>query len=102
VIMSDSNSAIDIMNNAKINDWSKHIDISYHFTREQVEAGNVTVLYVPSAENLADICTKGLSREILEHLCKKSFCTKWEGVLEILGSWLGLVKFAFLSHVFGC
>jgi hypothetical protein len=75
-IMSDSNYAIDIMNNPKINDSSKHFDIAYHFTREQVEAGNVTVLYVPSAENLADICTKGLSREILEHLCKKSFCTK--------------------------
>ena len=75
-IISDPNSAIDITNNVKINNRSIHIDIAYHFTREQVEAGNITVLYVQSSENIADICTKGLSREILEHLCKKFFCTK--------------------------
>jgi RNase P subunit RPR2 len=75
-IISDSNSAIDITNNPTVNDRTKHIDIAYHFTREQVEAGNITVLYVPSAENLADICSKGLSQEILQPLCKKCFCTK--------------------------
>jgi hypothetical protein len=59
-IMSDSNSAIDITDNPKINHRSKQIDIPYHFTREQVEAGNITVLYVPSVENLSGTCTKGL------------------------------------------
>jgi hypothetical protein len=75
-IMSDSNSAIDITNNPKINDRTKHIDIAYHFTREQVEAGNITVLFVKSEDNLADVCTKGLSRISLGHLCKKLFLTK--------------------------
>jgi len=32
----DSNAAIDVAYNPKLNDRSKHIDIAYHFTREQI------------------------------------------------------------------
>jgi len=41
----DSNAAIDVAYNPKLNDQSKHIDIAYHFTREQVDQGNVSVMY---------------------------------------------------------
>ena len=40
----------------------KHVDINYHFTRERVATGEVSVHYVPSTENIADIMTKGLSK----------------------------------------
>jgi len=79
----DSNAAIDVAYNPKLNDRSKHIDIAYHFTREQIEQGNVSVMYVPSEENLADICTKGMTRYVNDHLCSKIFGSKWEGVLKI-------------------
>ena len=69
----DSNSALDLANNAKINDRSKHIDIAYHFTREKVEDGSLNLLHVPSSENLADICTKGLPRPSHDHLCTLIF-----------------------------
>jgi len=72
----DSNAAIDIAYNPKLNDRSKHIDVAYHFTREQIDKGNVSVIYVPSEENLADICTKGMTRYVNDHLCSKIFGSK--------------------------
>jgi hypothetical protein len=65
----DSNAAIDVAYNPKLNDQSKHIDVAYHFTREQIDKGNVSVIYVPLEENLADICTKGMTRYVNNHLC---------------------------------
>ena len=72
----DNQSAIDIAHNPKVNDRSKHIDITYHFTRERIEDGSITLLHVPSVENLADICTKGLQRTSHQYLCTKIFGTK--------------------------
>jgi hypothetical protein len=44
----------------------KHIDVRYHFIREQVEALKVTMKRVSSAENVADIFTKPLARPSFE------------------------------------
>jgi hypothetical protein len=72
----DNNSAIDISYNPKLNDRTKHIDIAYHFTRELVQEGTLTLLPVSSADNIADICTKGLARQTHNHLCAIIFGTK--------------------------
>jgi len=75
-MFTDNQSAIDIGHNCKVNDRSKHIDLAYHFTRERIEDGTVILLHIPSSENVADICTKGLKRPIIEYLCTKIFGTK--------------------------
>jgi hypothetical protein len=75
-VFCDSNSAIDVANNPKLNDRTKHIDIAYHFTRECVQNGSVNLMYVTTAENLADICTKGLVKQTHDHLCTCIFGTK--------------------------
>ena len=72
----DNISAIDIANNPKLNERTKHIDNAYHFTRELVEDGSLTLLHIPSADNLADICTKALPRPTIDYLCPKIFGTK--------------------------
>ena len=59
-LFAHSRSAIDLANNPKLNDASKHIDIAYHFTRERLEDGSLSLIHVPLSESLADICTKGL------------------------------------------
>ncbi|THH05097.1 hypothetical protein EW146_g9994 [Bondarzewia mesenterica] len=41
----------------------KHIDVRYHFVRERVEAGELEVEHVASADNLADLLTKGIPRD---------------------------------------
>jgi len=62
--------------NPKHNKRSKYIDVPHLFTREQVDQGNVFVMYVPSEENLADICTQGMTRYANDHLCSKIFGSK--------------------------
>ena len=47
---------------------SKHIDIRYHFLREQVFSGFLNLLYVPSEDNIADIMTKPCSKVKLQKL----------------------------------
>ena len=41
---------------------SKHIDVRFHFIRELFKARKISVEYVASAEQHADILTKALSR----------------------------------------
>ena len=40
---------------------TKHIEIDLHFIRDKVLAGDLKILYVPSAEQIADIMTKPLN-----------------------------------------
>ncbi|GKA64660.1 retrovirus-related pol polyprotein from transposon TNT 1-94 [Tanacetum coccineum] len=50
---------------------SKHIDIRYHFIKEQVENGVVELYFVRTEYQLADILTKALCRERIEFLIDK-------------------------------
>jgi hypothetical protein len=56
----DNMGSIDLSENPRIGDRSKHIDIAYHFIRELVEIGALTILHIPSKLNPADLCTKAL------------------------------------------
>ena len=40
---------------------TKHVDIKYHFIRDEIHKGSVSMSYIPSEENLADIFTKPIS-----------------------------------------
>jgi len=39
---------------------TKHIELDIHFVREKVAVGELRVIHVPSARQLADVFTKGL------------------------------------------
>ncbi|GJY26688.1 retrovirus-related pol polyprotein from transposon TNT 1-94 [Tanacetum coccineum] len=54
-----------------INFRSKHIDIRFHFIKEQVENGVVELYFVNMKYQLADIFTKALCRERIEFLINK-------------------------------
>ena len=43
--------------------FHKHIDIKYHFVREQVQNGRVELKYCPTEKMIADILTKGLPQD---------------------------------------
>nr|GFA46139.1 retrovirus-related Pol polyprotein from transposon TNT 1-94 [Tanacetum cinerariifolium] len=64
----DNHSAIALCCNNVQHSWSKHIDIRYHFIREQVENGVVELYIVLTDYQLADIFTKALPRERFEFL----------------------------------
>ncbi|GJV82333.1 retrovirus-related pol polyprotein from transposon TNT 1-94 [Tanacetum coccineum] len=50
---------------------SKHIDIRYHFIKEQVENGVIELYFVRTEYQLADIFTKALCQERIEFLIDK-------------------------------
>eukprot|EP00253_Pinus_taeda_P005890 PITA_05890 len=70
-ILCDNPSAINISRNPIMHSKTKHIPIKYHFLREQVLERKVKLEYVPSKEQVADILTKPLPREIFEYLRQK-------------------------------
>ncbi|GKA09904.1 retrovirus-related pol polyprotein from transposon TNT 1-94 [Tanacetum coccineum] len=67
----DNKSAIALCYNNVQHSRSKHIDIRYHFIKEQVENGVVELYFVRTKYQLADIFTKALGRERLGFLFKK-------------------------------
>jgi hypothetical protein len=46
---------------------SKHINIRHHFVRERVESQELNVLYTLTAENIANVLTKGLPKPKHNH-----------------------------------
>ena len=54
----DNQGAIFLENNNCSNQRSKHIDVRYHFIREQVNKKRIEIIYCPTAEMIADIFTK--------------------------------------------
>ena len=62
-IMCDNTSAISISRNPVQHSKTKHIDVRHHFIRDHVEKGDVSLIYVPTDKQLADIFTKLLPDE---------------------------------------
>ncbi|GJZ24310.1 integrase, catalytic region, zinc finger, CCHC-type containing protein [Tanacetum coccineum] len=67
----DNKSAIALCCNNVQHSRSKHIDIRFHFIKEQVENGVVEFFFVNTEYQLVDIFTKALCREIIEFLINK-------------------------------
>ncbi|GJW86872.1 retrovirus-related pol polyprotein from transposon TNT 1-94 [Tanacetum coccineum] len=67
----DNKSAIALCCNNVQHSRAKHIDVRYHFIKEQVENGIMELYFVRTEYQLADIFTKPLPREIFNFLIKK-------------------------------
>ncbi|GJY27296.1 retrovirus-related pol polyprotein from transposon TNT 1-94 [Tanacetum coccineum] len=67
----DNKSAIAKCCNNVQHSRSKHIDVRYHFIKEQVENGVVELYFVRTEYQLADIFTKALPRERFNFLINK-------------------------------
>ena len=66
----DNNGAISLAKHQVFHERSKHIDVRYHFVREEIERGNIVVFKVDTADNPSDMLTKPLPKEKFE-LCMK-------------------------------
>ena len=68
MIYEDNQSAIGIARNPQLHGKAKHIDIKYHFIREQVNNNNIELKYCQTSEMIADMLMKGLGRIKFEKL----------------------------------
>ncbi|KAK6146446.1 hypothetical protein DH2020_020315 [Rehmannia glutinosa] len=67
-IMCDNTSAIAITQNPVLHSRTKHIDVRYHFIRDHVEKKDITLEYISTDKQLADIFTKPLCESRFEEL----------------------------------
>ena len=85
----DNKGAIDIACNQRTSMRTKHIDLKYHWVREQVEAGHVQLIHVAGTENISDIligsCTTTRNSNDRFHFKKFFIHTSYPLVFRILG-----------------
>ena len=62
----DNNSAISLSKNHVFHKKSKHIDTHFHFIRELVNDGDITLSFSGSKDQLANIFTKRLGKNVFE------------------------------------
>ncbi|GKF83006.1 hypothetical protein Tco_0244662 [Tanacetum coccineum] len=67
----DSKSAIALSCNTVQHSRMKHIDVHYHFIKEQVENEVVELYFVKTTYQLVDIFTKALARERFKFLINR-------------------------------
>ncbi|GKB25837.1 hypothetical protein Tco_0865238, partial [Tanacetum coccineum] len=67
----DKKSVIALCCNNVHHSRSKHINVIYHFIKEQVENGVIEPYFVKTEYQLADIFTKALARERFEFLLSR-------------------------------
>ena len=56
----DSENAISLANNPMVKTATKHLDVKYHYTRQQIAKGVAAIFYIRTQFQLADILTKNL------------------------------------------
>jgi hypothetical protein len=67
----DNKSAIDLAKNPVHYERSKHIETKFHYIRECVEDGKISLEQVATGDQLADIMMKSLARVKFQELCDR-------------------------------
>ncbi|KAL5858312.1 hypothetical protein ACOSQ3_005770 [Xanthoceras sorbifolium] len=67
VVHCDSQSAIHLTKDQMFHERTKHIDVKYHFVRDIISQGDISVKKIGTADNPADMLTKSLSVSKFRH-----------------------------------
>ncbi len=71
----NNQSLIALANNSVLHTHTKHIDIQYHYIREEVMTGRINLVYKPTELMLADGLAKSLSHvkflNFIKQICMK-------------------------------
>ena len=70
-VFCDNKAAIRIAKNLVHHDRTKHVEIDHHIIKENIEAGILHLIYIPTSLQVADILTKALPRMKFEELMSK-------------------------------
>jgi len=82
IIYEDNQGAIALAKNPEYHARTKHIDIQYHFIRECVEKGKITLEYCETAKMVADALTKPLSKHRHQELVERMGLRRFEETLR--------------------
>ncbi|WVZ51987.1 hypothetical protein U9M48_003083 [Paspalum notatum var. saurae] len=98
-LLVDSTSTISVAKNPILHSRTKHIDVRFHFLRDHYEKGDIDLVHVVSAIQLADIFTKPLEfdaftrlrgelrlqiEDVDNALIKGEFESQWTGLIALL------------------
>ena len=64
--MEDNQAAIRLASQMSTSERTKHVDLRHHYLRSKVDDQQLSVLYYPTAMQVADIFTKPLGSKIFE------------------------------------
>jgi transposase InsO family protein len=67
-VKTDSQSAMAMCENQRFSHRTKHIDTRYYFVKDLVNNGTIKLSYQPTESNIADMMTKPLGGNKIEHL----------------------------------
>ena len=73
-IYTDSQSALVVARNPVFHARTKHIEVHYHYVRERLSVGKISLVYVPTQDNLVDLFTKALPLRSLKLSAKLWAC----------------------------
>ncbi|WVZ77228.1 hypothetical protein U9M48_025117 [Paspalum notatum var. saurae] len=96
-LLVDSTSAISVAKNPVLHSITKHIDVRFHFLRDHYEKGDIDLIHVVSANQLADFFTKPLEFDPFTRLKGELGVLQVEDVDNVLikgeieSQWTGLI-----------
>ena len=70
-IFCDNQSTIKVAHNPVQYEKMKHVSIDRHYVKETLEENNISIPYISSSEQQADVLTKGLPKEQFMKLASK-------------------------------
>uniref|UniRef100_A0A2N9ID50 non-specific serine/threonine protein kinase n=1 Tax=Fagus sylvatica TaxID=28930 RepID=A0A2N9ID50_FAGSY len=71
VIWCDNTSALALASNPVFHGRTKHIEVDYHFVREKVVCGDISIQFISTDDQIADIFTKALPSPRFHRLSSK-------------------------------
>jgi hypothetical protein len=63
LVLNDNQSAITIANSEFSSSKLRHVKVHFHYVKELIKQNQIKVSFVPTADNIADIMTKALSKD---------------------------------------